>query len=152
MTKQNMRFMVLIFSKKYKTSPPHLQEVSMASHYKKQQRMILIAYIMMLLTALIIVPSIVAYVLANNVLKQQGLETWLNAHALWIKRNIMIFVVMAVFAGLWFIPLFFVVWNANLVVTATTIIGGVFVAIAWLFLLNSFLKGIGAYFRRKAVY
>lgn len=124
----------------------------MAAHYKQQQRNILIAYIMLFFTAITILPSILAYALANYVSGQDPVETWLLTHAMWIKRQIVIFLVMVSFAGLWLLPLFAFAWNANLLVTGTTVIGGVFACIAWLFLLNSFLKGMSSYFKRKAVY
>ncbi|KCX47623.1 hypothetical protein J528_4785 [Acinetobacter baumannii 135867] len=53
---------------------------------------------------------------------------------------------------MWFIPLFFFAWDSNLWVTASTVAGVVFSAIAWLFLLNAWLKGLSKYLKNKAVF
>ncbi len=79
-------------------------------------------------------------------------EVWIHAHALWIMRNGILFLFMSVFAVVWFIPLFFFAWNSNLWVTASTVAGVVFSAIAWLFLLNAWLKGLSKYLKNKAVF
>ena len=43
-------------------------------------------------------------------------------------------------------------WDSNLWVTASTVAGVVFSAIAWLFLLNAWLKGLSKYLKNKAVF
>jgi hypothetical protein len=45
-------------------------------------------------------------------------EVWIHAHALWIMRNVVMFLMMALFAALWFIPLIFFAWDSALWVTA----------------------------------
>jgi hypothetical protein len=40
-------------------------------------------------------------------------EVWIHAHALWIMRNVLLFILMALFAALWFIPLFFLHGTAH---------------------------------------
>jgi hypothetical protein len=79
-------------------------------------------------------------------------EVWIHAHALWIMRNVLLFIMMAFFAALWFIPLFFFAWDSALWVTGMTVAGVIFSAIAWLFLLNAWIKGVAKYFKNKAVF
>jgi hypothetical protein len=67
-------------------------------------------------------------------------------------RNVLLFIMMAFFASLWFIPLFFFAWDSAIWVTATTVAGVVFSSIAWLFLLNAWLKGLSKYLKNKAVF
>ncbi|HFF5124729.1 TPA: hypothetical protein ACGDMM_001909, partial [Acinetobacter baumannii] len=43
-------------------------------------------------------------------------------------------------------------WDSSLWVTASTVAGVVFSAIAWLFLLNAWLKGLSKYLKNKAVF
>ncbi len=123
-----------------------------AERQKKQQKQILTAYLLMLLTILSIVPMILAYWLAVRVAQTQDVEVWLNAHALWITRSLIIFMSMALFSALWFIPLAFFTWNEVLWVNASVIIGVIFALVAWLYLINAWLKGFIRYFRRKPVY
>ena len=123
-----------------------------AERQKKQQKQILTAYLLMLLTILSIVPMILAYWLAVRVTQTQDVEVWLNAHALWITRSLIIFMSMALFSVLWFIPLAFFAWNELLWVNASVIVGVIFAMVAWLYLINAWLKGFIRYFRRKPVY
>lgn len=119
---------------------------------KKQEKQILSAYLLMLLTILSIVPMILAYWLAFKVTQTPDVEVWLNSHALWITRSLMIFICIAIFAALWFIPLAFFAWNDLVWVNASVIIGVIFSFIAWLYLINAWLKGFIRYFQRKPVY
>ncbi|TXJ08266.1 MAG: hypothetical protein E6Q25_06015 [Acinetobacter sp.] len=119
---------------------------------KKQEKHILIAYLLMLLTILSVVPIIMAYWLAFRISHTTNVEVWLNSHALWIARSLMIFVCIAIFAALWFIPLGFFAWNSSTWVNASVMIGGFFAITAWLYLINAWLKGIIRYFQRKPVY
>lgn len=119
---------------------------------KKQERQILIAYLLMLLTVFSIVPFIVAYWLAARITHLPATEVWLSSHAFWIARNVLIFFCIAVFAALWFIPLFFFIWDQYIWVTACTVIGVIFAIVAWLYLLNAWLKGISRFIRHKPVY
>lgn len=120
--------------------------------HKKQQRQVLIAYFMMFLTVLAIVPMIIAYTIAMRLSYAPEMEVWLNSHVLWIMRSIMIFFCIAIFAALWFIPLIFVTWDQYIWVTACSVIGVVFALISWIYLLNSWIKGIIRFFKRKPVY
>ena len=119
---------------------------------EQHRRYIAIAYIFMFFGLLTIVFAAIAYLLARKVAIVDDTEVWLHAHALWIMRNVLLFVVMASFAALWFIPLFFVAWNSAQWVTAMTVAGVVFSAVAWLILLNAWFNGVAKYFRNKAVY
>ena len=119
---------------------------------KKQRTRILIAYVLMLLTVFSVLPLILGYWLASRAINMPDIEVWLHSHGLWIARNLLIFMSMAIFAALWFIPLAFFVWDQFIWVTACTIIGVIFAIVAWLFLLNAWLKGISKFIKRKPVY
>lgn len=119
---------------------------------KQQQKRILMAYLLMLLTVFCLVPLILAYWLSIRSVNTPEMEVWLSSHGLWIARNLLIFACLAVFAALWFIPLAFFVWDQFIWVTGCTIIGVIFAAVAWLFLLNAWLKGISRFVKRKPVY
>lgn len=119
---------------------------------KQQQKRILIAYLLMLLTVFCFVPLILAYWLSIRSVNSPEMEVWLSSHGLWIARNLLIFACLAVFAALWFIPLAFFIWDQFIWVTACTIIGVIFAGVAWLFLLNAWLKGISRFVKRKPVY
>ncbi|MDM1018715.1 hypothetical protein QSV37_00080 [Acinetobacter sp. VNK23] len=119
---------------------------------EQHRRYVAISYVFMFLALFTIVFAAFAYLLARKVATVDNAEVWIHAHALWIMRNVLLFILMAFFAALWFIPLFFFAWNSALWVTAMTVAGVVFSSIAWLFLLNAWLKGIARYFRNKAVF
>lgn len=119
---------------------------------KQQQRRVFTAYLLMLLTVFCIVPLIFAYWISMRLTNTPDMEVWLSSHCFWIARNLLIFICIAVFAALWFIPLAFFVWDQFIWVTACTIIGVIFAVVAWLFLLNSWLKGISRFIKRKPVY
>lgn len=119
---------------------------------KQQQRRVFTAYLLMLLTVFCIVPLIFAYWISMRLTNTPDMEVWLSSHCFWIARNLLIFICIAVFAALWFIPLAFFVWDQFIWVTACTIIGVIFAIVAWLFLLNSWLKGISRFIKRKPVY
>lgn len=120
--------------------------------HQKQQRQILLAYGMLLLTVFTVLPIVLAYVLSYRVMQAPDVEVWLQSHAIWISRHVLIFAAVTLFAGLWFVPLAFVAWNSHLWVTATTIVGVVLLAIAWLLLLHGLLQGCIRYWQRKPVY
>lgn len=119
---------------------------------KRQQKQILLAYVMMFLSVFTFVPIIFAYLLAMRLTHTEDIEVWLNSHALWIVRTLLIFICIALFAVLWFIPLYFFVWDQQTWVTACTIAGVIFAIVAWLYLLNAWLKGLIKFFQRKSVY
>lgn len=119
---------------------------------KKHEIQVFVAYLLMLLSIFTIIPLLLTYWLAAKFSHISSLEAWLNSHAMWIAFNLVIFLCIAVFAALWFIPLAFFVWNQYLWVTACTVIGVIFASIAWLYLLNAWLKGIIRFFQRKPVY
>ena len=70
----------------------------------------------------------------------------IHAHALWIMRNGILFLLMSVLLWSGLFSLLFA-WDSNLWVTASTVAGVVFSAIAWLFLLNAWLKGLSKYLK-----
>lgn len=118
----------------------------------KQRRMIAMAYVLMFLALFSVITGLVAYCLARNVTQAASTEVWLNAQALWVMRSTLLYLILAVFASLWFIPLNFFYWDSYLWVTACTVIGVVFALIAFLYLLNAWLKGVGRFMKNKPVF
>lgn len=118
----------------------------------KQRRMIAMAYVLMFLALFSVITGLVAYYLARNVTQAASTEVWLNAQALWVMRSTLLYLILAVFASLWFIPLNFFYWDSYLWVTACTVIGLVFALIAFLYLLNAWLKGIARFMKNKPVF
>ena len=119
---------------------------------EQHRRYVAISYVFMFLALFTIVFAVLAYLLARKVATANNAEVWIHAHALWIMRNVLLFILMAFFAALWFIPLFFFAWDSALWVTGMTVAGVIFSAIAWLFLLNAWIKGVAKYFKNKAVF
>jgi len=110
------------------------------------------SYLFMFLALFTVITVVLAYWLARKVAMVDDAEVWIHAQALWIMRNAAIFLIFALFASLWFIPLFFFYWDSFIWVKACTVTGVVFSAIAWLFLLNAWLKGFTKYLQKKAVF
>jgi hypothetical protein len=77
----------------------------------QHRRYVAISYVFMFLALFTIVFAVFAYLLARKVATANNAEVWIHAHALWIMRNVLLFILMAFFAALWFIPLFFFVWK-----------------------------------------
>ena len=119
---------------------------------EQHRRYVAISYVFMFLALFTIVFAVFAYLLARKVAIVDNAEVWIHAHALWIMRNVLLFTMIVCFAALWFIPLFFFAWDSSLWVTAMTVVGVVFSSIAWLFLLNAWIKGVAKYFKNKAVF
>ncbi|MFW1941520.1 hypothetical protein [Acinetobacter junii] len=119
---------------------------------EQHRRYVAISYVFMFLALFTILFAAFAYMFARKVAIVDNAEVWIHAHALWIMRNVLLFIMMAFFASLWFIPLFFFAWDSAIWVTATTVAGVVFSSIAWLFLLNTWLKGLSKYLKNKAVF
>ena len=128
-------------------------EFSMAKDsITKNRRLIAVSYVFMFLTLFTIIFGLFAYLFARKVSVSAELEVWLQAQAFWIMRSLLIYFVISFFAFLWFIPLFFYYWDTYIWVTACTVIGVVFAAIAFLYLLNAWLKGLSKFFKAKAVF
>lgn len=118
---------------------------------EKHRRYMAMAYMFMFLALFTVVSAVIAYLLARKV-AQVDAEVWMHAQALWVMRNVIIFVILAAFAALWFIPLIFFYWDSMLWVKACTVVGVVFSTIAWLFLLNAWIKGFSKYLNKKAAF
>ena len=116
------------------------------------RRSIATSYVFMFFALFIVISGVFAYWYARKVTQVDGVEVWLEAQALWVMRNIVIYSVLVLFAALWFIPLIFFYWDSALWVTGCTVAGVVFTIIAFLFLLNAWLKGISRFFKNKAVF
>lgn len=117
----------------------------------KYRRSIAISYVFMFLALFTVISGIFAYWFARKV-TQMDTEVWLQAQALWVMRNIIIYTVLSLFAALWFIPLCFFTWNGALWVTGCTVAGVVFALIAFLYLLNAWIKGLSKFIKNKAVF
>ena len=118
----------------------------------QQRRSIAISYFFMFLALFTVVGGIFAYWFARKITLIDSAEVWLQAQALWIMRSVLIYIILAAFAALWFIPLHFYTWDSAMWITATTVIGVIFAFIAFVFLLNCFLKGLGKFMQNKAVF
>lgn len=119
---------------------------------KQHRRFMGWAYIFMFFALFTFVSGLAAYFLAAKVAHSEDVEVWVQAQAFWIMRNIILFMVMMAFAALWFIPLHFYTWDAMQWVTGCTIVGIIFIFIAWMYLLNSFIKGLPKFLKNKAVF
>jgi len=122
------------------------------NNLEQQRRYMTIAYVCMFLALLCIVSAVISYWLARKVVYVENSEVWIHAQALWVMRSVIMFIVLTIFAVLWFTPLFFMPWDSVLWVKACTVIGVVFSAIAWLYLLNAWIKGFSKYMKSKAVF
>lgn len=118
----------------------------------KMRRSVAMAYVFMFLALFTLIGGAFAYWYARKIIQVDNAEVWMQAQALWVMRNITIYLVLMSFAALWFIPLIFFYWNSALWVTACTLVGVVFSLIAFLFLLNAWLKGMSRFFKNKAVF
>ncbi|MEK5771039.1 hypothetical protein VXE29_10410 [Acinetobacter variabilis] len=118
----------------------------------KMRRSVAMAYVFMFFALFTVVSGIFAYWYARKITQIDYAEVWLQAQALWIMRNIVIYSVLAIFAALWFIPLFFFAWDSQLWVKACTVTGVVFSFIAIIFLINAWFKGIFKFSQNKAVF
>ena len=118
----------------------------------KFRRSVAISYVFMFFALFTVVSGALAYWYARKVIVVDSTEVWLQAQALWIMRNVVIYTVLALFAVLWFIPLAFFPWDAFLWVEACTVAGVVFAVIAFLFLLNAWIKGLSKFLKNKAVF
>lgn len=118
----------------------------------KHRRLMNWAYIFMFFALFTAVTGVIAYLLSAKVAHAQDVEVWIQAQALWVMRSILFFITTSIFASLWFIPLHFYYWDTFLWVKGCTIAGIVFVFIAWMMLLNAFIKGLVRYVKKKAVF
>ena len=118
----------------------------------KYRRSIAISYVFMFLALFTVISGIFAYWFARKIAQVDNAEVWLQAQALWVMRNIIIYTVLSLFAALWFIPLCFFTWNSALWVTGCTVAGVVFALIAFLYLLNAWIKGLSKFIKNKAVF
>ncbi|ENU79198.1 hypothetical protein ACX1N5_14560 [Acinetobacter sp. ANC 4636] len=119
---------------------------------EQHRHYITMAYMFMFLALFTIVTGLIAYLLAAKVAHSSQAEVWIQAHGIWVMRSVILFMVMGVFAGLWFIPLAFYAWNDMLWVTGCTVAGVIFAFIAWMYFLNCFIQGLSKYFKKKAVF
>jgi len=119
---------------------------------EQHRKFITSSYLFMFLALFTVITAVLAYWLARKVAVANDAEVWIHAQALWIMRNAVIFLILAAFAALWFIPLCFFTWNSALWVTGCTVAGVVFALIAFLYLLNAWIKGLSKFIKNKAVF
>lgn len=122
------------------------------TNLEQHRRYVAASYICMFLGLFTVIFAVIAYFLARKVAVVEDAEVWIHAHALWVVHSVIMFLILAIFAALWFIPLIFMAWNSALWVTACTIVGVIFAFIAWVYLLNAWIKGIIKYMSKKAVF
>lgn len=118
----------------------------------KYRRYMTLSYVFMFLALFTVVTAAVAYFFARKVANTDANEVWMQAQALWVMRSAVLFMLLAVFAALWFIPAMFIYWDSAIWVKACAVMGVIFSAIAWLYLLNAWLKGFVKYMQKKAVF
>lgn len=129
-----------------------LNHIMKQDNLVKFRRSVAISYVFMFFALFTVVSGALAYWYARKVIVVDSTEVWLQAQALWIMRNMVIYSVLALFAALWFIPLAFFPWDAFLWVEACTVAGVVFAVIAFLFLINAWIKGLSKFLKNKAVF
>ncbi len=129
-----------------------LNHIMKQDNLLKFRRSIAISYVFMFFALFTVVSGALAYWYARKVILVDSTEVWLQAQALWVMRNVVIYSVLALFAALWFIPLAFFPWDAFLWVKACTVAGVVFNVIAFFFLINAWIKGLSKFLKNKAVF
>ena len=80
------------------------------SNLERHRRYITSSYLLMFLALFTVITAVLAYWLARKVAMVDDAEVWIHAQALWVMRNAVIFLILALFASLWFIPLIFFYW------------------------------------------
>ena len=123
-----------------------------AESLAKYRRYVAISYVFMFFALFTLISGVFAYGFARKVTQIDSAEVWLQAQALWVMRTVVIYSMMAIFAALWFIPLFLYYWDTYLGVTACTVVGVVFAAVAFLYLLNAWIQGLSKFVKNKAVF
>ncbi len=63
------------------------------------RRSIAISYVLMFLALFTVISGIFAYWFARKVTQVNEVEVWLEAQALWIMRNIVIYMILGVFCS-----------------------------------------------------
>ena len=129
-----------------------LNHIMKQDNLLKFRRSIAISYVFMFFALFTVVSGALAYWYARKVILVDSTEVWLQAQALWIMRNIVIYTILALFAALWFIPLFFFAWDSQLWVKACVVTGVIFSFIAFIFLLNAWFKGFYKFSQNKALF
>ena len=116
------------------------------------RRVMTLSYVLMFFALFTVLTAVVAYFLSRKVAHSDTAEVWMQAQALWVMRSAIMFLILAFFASLWFIPSLFIYWDSVLWVKSCIVLGVIFSAIAWLYLLNAWLKGLSKYMQQKAVF
>jgi hypothetical protein len=118
----------------------------------KNHRLILGAYVLLFLALLGGVTAMFAYLLAQRVSRVDGEEVWLNTHAFWIMRHVLVYFLLLILSTLCLLPLAFYSWQSVFWVKACMVLGVMGYGLAFLFLLNNGLKGMLKFMQHKAVF
>lgn len=122
----------------------------MAEDHVKQERWVLIAYVLMLLTLVLGLTWIIALWVNQSMLNQPH-EVWIRSHQLWIIRSCVVFSVLLVLVGLLSLPLIWLPLSHGIgLVFSCAAAVMVLVSISWL-LYRSF-RGLRRFMQGKAVY
>lgn len=111
-----------------------------------------LAYLFLLVALFTGIGVVLAYAVAWKIERNHKNEQWILAHARWIMRNSLIFSALLVLASIWFSPLLWTTWNADILTKSSIVLGSVILLIAFLYLLNAWLKGVGKLLFKKAVF
>lgn len=111
-----------------------------------------LAYLFLLVALFTGIGVVLAYAVAWKIERNHKNEQWILAHARWIMRNSLIFSALLVLASIWFSPLLWTIWNADILTKSSIVLGSVILLIAFLYLLNAWLKGVGKLLFKKAVF
>lgn len=111
-----------------------------------------LAYLLLLIALATGISAILAYAVAWKIERNTQNEQWILAHARWIMRNSLIFLALLALASIWFSPLLWTTWNADILTKSSIVLGSVILLIAFLYLLNAWLKGVGKLLFKKAVF
>ena len=119
---------------------------------ERHRRYMTLSYVFMFLALFTVVTAAIAYFLARKVANTDATEVWLQAQALWVMRSGVLFMLLSVFAALWFIPACFIYWDSAICVKTCAVIGVIFSSIALLFFFYLWLKGFVKDMQKKAAF
>lgn len=122
----------------------------MADDHVKQERWVLLAYVLMLLTLVLGLTWIIA-LWANQSMLNQPHEVWIRAHQLWIIRSCVVFFVLLVITCLLGLPLFWLPFSHGLGLVFSCLTAGLgLISVVWLVYRSVY--GLKRYLQGKAVY
>lgn len=119
-------------------------------NHARQERWVLIAYILILMSLFLGLTWIIALWLNQSMLNQPH-EVWIRSHQLWIIRTCFVFLLFVLTVGLFALP---VVWFplSSWVGLISACAAGGFALIAWLWILYRGIKGLSRFMHGRAIY